>query len=261
MKRFAYQLAKKYRVKYPPSWDKKEITGKDWFRCFMKRHQGLSLRRPEATSLSRTTSFNRFNVEAFFNNLKTVLDRPTVPLEAKDIWNVDETGITTVQTPDRVVSRRGMKQLGAMTSAERGTLITMALAVNAQGNSVPPFFIFPRVKYKPFMVNGGPPGCVGTANKSGWMQAEDFLLFLKHFVKHTRPSVESKVLLLLDNHGSHLSPEGIDFCRENGVVLLSFPPHCSHKLQPLDRTVYGPLKSYVNSAIDRWMKTNPGNIK
>ena len=111
------------------------------------------------------------------------------------------------------------------------------------------------------MLNGGPPGCIGTANGSGWMQEEDFLVFLRHFVKHARPTPEAKVILLLDNHGSHLSLDGIDYCRENGVVLLSFPPHCSHKLQPLDRTVYGPLKHYVNNAMDRWMTNNPGNVK
>jgi len=31
--------------------------------------------------------------------------------------------------------------------------------------------------------------------------------------------------------------------------MLSFPPHCSHKLQPLDRTVYGPFKKYYNNAL------------
>lgn len=40
--------------------------------------------------------------------------------------------------------------------------------------------------------------------------------------------------------------------------MLSFPPHCSHKLQPLDRSVFGPLKRYVNSACDGWMRDNPG---
>uniref|UniRef100_A0AAZ1Y0S8 Uncharacterized protein n=1 Tax=Oreochromis aureus TaxID=47969 RepID=A0AAZ1Y0S8_OREAU len=29
--------------------------------------------------------------------------------------------------------------------------------------------------------------------------------------------------------------------------MLSFPPHCSHRLQPLDRSVYGPLKRHINS--------------
>ncbi len=66
------------------------------------------------------------------------------------------------------------------------------------------------------------------------------------------------MLLLLDNHWSHLSVAGIDFCLSNGIVLLSFPPHCSHHLQPLDWSFFGPLKQYINTAADHWMRTHPG---
>ncbi|XP_046903843.1 uncharacterized protein LOC124485966 [Hypomesus transpacificus] len=90
------------------------------------------------------------------------------------------------------------------------------------------------------------------------MQDVNFLAFLQHFARHTRVNLESKVLLLLDNHWSHLSLAAIDFCRSNGIVLLSFPPHCSHRLQPLNRSVFGPLKRYVNTAADHWMRTHPG---
>ena len=32
-----------------------------------------------------------------------------------DIWNMDETGITTLRKPDRIIGRRGTKQIGAIT--------------------------------------------------------------------------------------------------------------------------------------------------
>lgn len=101
-------------------------------------------------------------------------------------------------------------------------------------------------------------GATGGATPSGWMTAEIFPDFLKHFAKNTRCSKEKPLILLLDNLDSHLSIEGLDFCKANGITLLSFPPHCSHKLQPLDKSVYGPLKKYVNSACDSWMVNNPG---
>ncbi|XP_018332974.1 uncharacterized protein LOC108742303 isoform X3 [Agrilus planipennis] len=40
--------------------------------------------------------------------------------------------------------------------------------------------------------------------------------------------------------------------------MLSFPPHCTHRLQPLDRSVFGPLKKYVNNSMDQWMVNHPG---
>jgi hypothetical protein len=39
---------------------------------------------------------------------------------------------------------------------------------------------------------------------------------------------------------------------------LSFPPHTSHKLQPLDRSVWGTLKNIVNNASDAWLRSDPG---
>lgn len=40
--------------------------------------------------------------------------------------------------------------------------------------------------------------------------------------------------------------------------MLTIPPHTSHKLQALDRTVSGPLQTYYNSIAYNWMNTNPG---
>ncbi|XP_014845953.1 PREDICTED: uncharacterized protein LOC106919834 [Poecilia mexicana] len=243
VRKFAYQLAVTYNIKHPQTWDEKQMAGPDWFTLFMKRNPSLSLRSPEATSLTRATSFNRQNVERFFNSLGQVIKRYN--FDGSDIWNVDETGVTTVQSPNRVVARRGVKQVGAMTSGERGVLVSVACAVQALGNAIPPFFVFPRKRYKELFIQSGPTGSAGSGNASGWMQEEDFLLFLAHFAKHKKVSLEKKVLLLLDNHCSHISVKAIDFCKEKGIVLLTFPPHCSHKLQPLDRSVYGPFKKMV----------------
>lgn len=104
----------------------------------------------------------------------------------------------------------------------------------------------------------GPIGSIGAGNASGWMQEKEFVQLLKHFQQHTNSSMSHKVLLLLDNHSSHISIHALDFCKENGIVVLSFPPHCSHRLQPLDRSVYGPFKKAVNSASDNWLRNNPG---
>jgi len=164
------------------------MAGPDWYTSFIKRNNSLSLRSPEATSLSRATSFNKTNVAQFFSNLKTVYDR--LKLEPPDIWNVDETGITTVQKPDKIVARCGFKQIGKLVSAERGTLVTLTVAVSASGNTTPPFFIFPRVNYRDHFLRDGPSGSLGDANPSGWMKEEHFIKFIKHFIHHARCSKE-----------------------------------------------------------------------
>ncbi|XP_065642501.1 uncharacterized protein LOC136074128 [Hydra vulgaris] len=251
-----YEYATAINKKIPDNWTEKKLASNDWLRGFFKRQPHLSIRTPEATSLSRATSFNKKNVRDFFENLKTVYERHCFGPES--IYNIDETGLSTVQRTQKVIALRGTKQVGQVTSAERGTLVTVCCGINALGNSIPPFFIFPRVNFKTYMLNDAPVGSDGAAHPSGWMTAPCFLKYIHHFAKHAKPTPSSPVLLLLDNHESHISVPVLDFCKESGIVLMTFPPHCSHKLQPLDLTVYGPLKTYYNTVVTDWMVSNPG---
>lgn len=60
----------------------------------------------------------------------------------QNIWNMDETGITTVLHPERVVAERGVKQVSKAVAAERGHLVTIALAISAGARTIQPFSIY-----------------------------------------------------------------------------------------------------------------------
>jgi hypothetical protein len=62
----------------------------------------LSIRTPQATSLGKATSFNKHKVEMFFANLGEVYDKYN--FQCQDIYNVDETAVTTVQKPIRIIA-------------------------------------------------------------------------------------------------------------------------------------------------------------
>ncbi|XP_072395389.1 uncharacterized protein [Diabrotica undecimpunctata] len=146
-----------------------------------------------------------------------------------NIYNLDETGNSSVHAPPKIIALEGVKQLGSMTSGERGMNVTLIFAVNAIGNHVPPMLIFPRVFFKDHMLHGAPPGLIGGANLSGWYQ---------HFIAHVKPREQEKVLLILDNHESHIAVSVIDLGKENNIVLLTLPPHTSHRTEPLARTCF-----------------------
>lgn len=40
--------------------------------------------------------------------------------------------------------------------------------------------------------------------------------------------------------------------------MLSFPPHCTHNLQPLDVGVNGSFKTFCAKAQENWLRNNPG---
>ena len=123
LKELAYQFALKIDAEYPRSWDEYKMAGKQWYYGFMLRHKKLSLRMPEKTSLNRSKAFCRENVDHFFRNLDSVL--AVQPFTASSIWNMDETGFSTVPTRmGKIVSPKGMKRVGQITSAERGSMIT-----------------------------------------------------------------------------------------------------------------------------------------
>ncbi|KAJ8944307.1 hypothetical protein NQ318_005134 [Aromia moschata] len=238
VRKLAYQCAVLHEIKMPTSWTEIGQAGVEWLKLFLKRHGGLSIRQPEATSLARATSFNRTNVTLFFDKLSNVLSRHQLMLRRYGIW-------MKLVLQQFFVQEKFLHKRCKTSGRDYFCRTRRNVAVNAQGNAVPPLFIFPRKSLKLFYPRWST-RCIGVANGSGWMQENSFNIFIQHFIKHAKPSKDSPVILLLDNnHSSHLSCQALNLCKENGIIMLSFPPHCSHKLQPLDLTVFGPFKSFA----------------
>ncbi len=242
----------------PESWEKNEMAGIEWMNQFRSRHPSLSLRKPEGCSLSRATAFNKTNVSEFFDNLEKVFTECPELTDPTRIYNLDETALTTVQTPSKVMAGKETRRLSKAVSAERGTLVTGCNIVAANGIHLPPVLIFPRKNFKCHMLNGAPSGTLGLATPSGWMTSSLFEDVMRHFVKYSHSSIQNRTLLIFDNHESHLSPFAINYARDNGVTIVTIPPHCSGRLQPLDVSVHKPLKNAYNQEMDAWMLQHPG---
>jgi hypothetical protein len=74
--------------------------------------------------------------------------------------------------------------------------------------------------------------------------------FLEHFIEHTHSSPNTPYkILLMDNHGSHLTPQFVLLARANNIVPFTFPAHLTHCMQPLDVGVFQSYKHWHNKAI------------
>ncbi|CAH2090923.1 unnamed protein product [Euphydryas editha] len=80
---------------------------------------------------------SRVSVTKFFNFLANVYDENKLTLDR--IYNCDETGISVVpKTRSKIIVRKEQKQVGAIVSAERGTIVTVEICFNAAGRYLTP---------------------------------------------------------------------------------------------------------------------------
>lgn len=257
VKSLAFQLADLNKIPHPFNVEKRS-AGAKWLKLFLQRHPHLAKRKPQGTSMARIKGFNPDNVSKFFDILEAQLDN--VDNSPTRIYNVDETGISVVQSKlPKILSLKGKKQVGAITSAERGALITVITCMSASGNYVPPMLIFPRKNMKAELMDGAPPGAISACHPSGWVQQNIFTDWFRHFVKYTRPSKGDQIILILDGHYSHTrNIDVINMARDNGVIIICLPPHSTHKMQPLDLAFMGPFKTYYSKAVTTWLRNNVG---
>ena len=255
VRKLAFDFATKVGIAHRFNQELK-IAGTDWLRGFLKRHPELSIRQPEATNISRAVGFNQPQVKLFYERYRDLLSAHTyTPMK---IWNADETGISNVQKPVKVIATKGARVVGRITSGERGRTVTVMCAMNAAGSFIPPMFIYPRKRMIASLLNGAPPGAIGICTSSGWTDSECFLQWLKHFADIAKPSLDDKHLIILDGHHSHKTLEAVLFARDHGIELITLPPHCTHKMQPLDTSFFKGLKAAYNAAADNWMLCNKG---
>ncbi|KAK3928286.1 Pogo transposable element with KRAB domain [Frankliniella fusca] len=257
VRELAYETAMINKIKVPDSWTKETIAGLDWLHGFQRRHPQLSIRTPEGCSIARAQAFNKPNVEKFFDKLAEVMQRHPGFADGSRVGNLDETSSSTVQNTRKIISPKGVKQVHKIKSAERGISVTTCCTVMAYGMVLPPVMIFPRKKFVNHMLTNCFPGTLGLANENGYMTKETFVSVLNHVIKCTNSSKENPCLLLVDNVESHLSAEALTLAKENGVTMLTFPPYCTHKMQPLDVSFFGPFKAYYDAAVNSWILSNP----
>ena len=155
LRKLAYQIAEANKIKTRFDHNEK-LAGKKWLKWFLQRHPEISLRLPEATSLGRASGFNKCQIDLFFTLLSDLTEKNA--LTADRIYNMDESGISVVQKMSKVLAKKGKRQVGSITSSERGQTVTIICCNNAAGRYVPPGFIFPRVRMKNELTDGAPPG-------------------------------------------------------------------------------------------------------
>lgn len=254
--KMAFDIAEKTKSKHP---FKDGTAGRAWFDGFRRRHPKLTIRAPQPLSHCRALCANRETIDDFFGKLGAIYGKLNLITKPMQVFNCDETGITVVHKPGKVVAELGRRNVYAVTSAERGKIHTVLSCVSASGYTLPPMMVYPRKKAVPEKLRiGAVPNTLFMSSESGWINSDLFFQWFTFFVENIPPA--RPVLLLQDGHSSHISIELIELARENDVHLLCLPAHCTHILQPLDVGVFKPFKSYFSKACTNFLAKNPGQV-
>jgi hypothetical protein len=132
--------------------------------------------------------------------------------------------------------------------------------IGANGVALPPYIIF---KGKVFLERWLSKPPLWSVNKSpnGWTSDEignDWLK--KHFLPYLPLRKGKYILLILDGHSSHLTPEFDKICEENDVISLCMPSHASHILQPLNVGCFSVLKRVYGALVMEEMRLSVNSI-
>ena len=77
------------------------------------------------------------------------------------------------------------------------------------------------------------------------------LAYLKTVLEpQTRDKSSRRQLLIVDGHLSHVNLEFINFCNQNRILALNLSLHSTHRLQPLDVSLFQPLSTAYSAELD-----------
>ena len=202
--------------------------------------------------------------------------RPTIDPEAEARWhatvvhllgtvppdrvlNADETNITLYPDGSYMWAPKGSHDVQRWIAGNKKTAFTVMATVNAAGAKLPLFVI---MKGKTLRCERGLDILAGHKtdhSPSGWQTVEtmtSYLAWLRGLPQFCPATGE--LHLIIDCYSVHRSAAIRDLAEKLRITLHFIPPGLTDKWQPLDRQVFGALKSSYRSMCRRIVDAAPG---
>jgi len=236
-------------------------VGQRWVYNFVQRHDSLQSKYTRKYDYQRAKCEDPTIIRDWFRLVRNTIEKYGILEE--DIYNFDETGFQMGVTPTAKVITGANK--GKPVSVQPGNRewVTVIDCISSSGYNVPPVIIFEgKMHQSTWYSETLPLDWVIGVSENGWTDNVLGLTWLEHvFEKHTAPCTKGVYrLLILDGHGSHLTPEFDLFCKEHLIITLCMPPHSSHLLQPLDVGCFAVLKQSYGRQIEGYMRNGVNHI-
>ncbi|KAF2837260.1 DDE-domain-containing protein [Patellaria atrata CBS 101060] len=179
-------------------------------------------------------------------------------LLGQNTYNMDEKGflIGMLKKSRRIYSKATFESGRVKGIAQDGNRewITVLATICADGTTIPHGIIHPS-GYRPEEQE-----CFSTASPTGWTNDELGLRWLETVFDRSTKTKAGRAwrLLIVDGHGSHINMPFLEYCISNKIILANYPPHSTHRLQPLDVSLFSPLATYYSQNLDDFLSRSQG---
>ncbi|KAH7563685.1 hypothetical protein BM1_00732 [Bipolaris maydis] len=238
-----------------------------WVTRFLKRNRAnITIKTSTGIDRDRHKADNITLYRRYFRLLHDKLDQ--YDIQPHDIYNMDEKGflLRVNCRSKRVFSKQLWDQKKVTAPMRDGSRewITTIGCICADGSWVDPMVIFEGKSglHDDWVQHLQPDlhQMFFATSDSGWSNNELGVSWLKQvFDRQTKDKAKRDYrLLLLDGHGSHITPDFIDYCDSHRILLAVLPPHSSHRLQPLDVVMFKPLSTAYSNELNDLVQRSQG---
>jgi hypothetical protein len=226
-----------------------EPLGKLWVSHFTKRQPRVASMVGRSIEAARVEAASPEILAAFFKLFEHVLAKYNIPMS--DVWNLDEMGVALgVCTNSQVLGSSTKKKAYLMEPGNREWASVLE-TVSASGRKLRCLVIFKgKYLHTTWFPAEYVPDWMYTTSENGWTSNDIGQNWLEQiFIPETDPGPGRYRLLILDGHSSHIHINFMWLCKLHKIILLYFPAHCTHVLQPLDLACFSVVKSNYRQKI------------
>lgn len=234
--------------------------GKNWPQGLYARHPELRARRLKAIDWTRADENVIDKAKQWFELISNVLANPEIAPE--NVYNMDETGVLLGRSvTQKMLVHRDDTRRTRGTGLKR-VLVTAVECISATGEALPPLIIWPAATHRSVWTTHPTPGWHFACSKKGYTDKHISLRWIKDvFDPLTCAKAQGKPRVLInDGFATHESADLLEFCFQKNIILCRLPSHTSHKLQPLDIGVFGPLKTAYRDQVEQLYRGGAGTV-
>ena len=187
----------------------------------------------------------------WFEVIERVVHDPAIL--AENVYNMDETGVMLSMLSSVKVLIGKDDPRDCKSAGVKRIMVTAIECISADSKSLLPLIIWPASTHRSNWTTYETPGWHYAHSEKGYNDSKISLEWLKCvFDPQTEAKANQKPrVLICDGFGTHETLETLEYCFENNIILCRLPFHTSHKLQPRDVGVFGPLKTAYRDEVER----------